>query len=79
MCSTCASTDRDAELRHRDVVRVDTEAHTLLDVGCKAAGLKRTLTFLLPGAPAGKKKREREGNGMMVVSEQTHTHRNSVI
>lgn len=77
MCWQCVSTDRDTELGHGDVVWVDTEAHTLLDVGCKTAGLKRALAFLLPGAPAEKK---RERNGIMEVSEQnTPKHRNSVI
>lgn len=43
---------------------MDTETHTLLDVGGEAPRLRRTLAFLLPGAPA------RQERGVLLTHER---------
>lgn len=69
-------TYRDTELGHWDVVRVDTETHTLLDVWREATGLWWALAFLLSGAPGKKeKKKHRRGERYSGIRERhTHTH-----
>lgn len=62
------STHRDTKLGHGDVVWMDTETHTLLDVGCKAPGLWWALTFLLSGTPG---KRTTTGS---VIRGDKYTH-----
>lgn len=64
-------THRDTKLGHWDVVWVDTEAHALFEVWCKAPRLWWALTFLLSGAPG---KNTREGGFIRVLQIQVHAH-----
>lgn len=73
MNSVFLSTHRDTKLGHWDVIRVNTETHTLLDVWCEAPGLWWTFTFLLSGAP-GKKKRKQRGRYSWIINPHTHMH-----
>lgn len=73
------STHRNTKLGHRDVIWVNTETHTLLDVWRKAPGLWWTFTFLLSGAPE-KKKKTQKGRYSWMINRHTrmcahiHTH-----
>lgn len=65
------STHRNTKLGHRDVIWVNTETHTLLDVRRKAPGLWWTFTFLLSGAP-GKKNKKQRGCYSWMINRHTH-------